>query len=563
MVTPNPILQSAVASATDSLPTSGYVALGYVGVDNFVWSNPRQCVVHLTANALSSAATLMAVCGEQWCITNFPKVNDKGETVGFLIQSIAGDIVTKCAEAGIYDADSNRGSGVWDSPSGLIVNSATLWSPTSAKSITRAGFDGHVYPKSRSIGIEPGNAIATPADLAELDEMLSAYIWGHASDPLLFSGWLVVAVLSGALSRRPHLCLTGPMGAGKTTARDVFGNMVGGMGIFGDAKSTPAGIYQTMRNDSGPVILDEGEPEGGTSNILRLVRMARSTYSDESSDGILQGTSSGNAKSFSMRLTFLLSAIAPPAFEAADASRWVLTEIKSVKKEAQLNPSRLITEDGYAACMGSRIKALIVSRHGVFVESLATFRTEIMAGTAKARQADTIGSLVAGWWILHNDRAPSAEQAKAIVAGLDTEAHAEAHSSSDEQDCLSAILRAVLRDGQDTLTVAEAIDRVTTDGRKCSWNKVLGHSGLKVDGARLHIATTESHQGVKALLKGSKFENGGWGPILNRLPDAVYNKSSWVAGMNQKIVSVIYPTREVAGLGEVVDLFEGVVRKVG
>lgn len=559
----NLTITSAVALAATSLPTSGYVALGYSGVDNFVWSNPRQCVVPLSANALSSAATLMAVCGEKWCRTNHPKVNDKGTVTGFIIQDVAGEIITACAEAGIYNADANRGAGVWSSPLGLVVNSGSLWSPTIKEPLSRAGFAGNVYPRSRTIGIEPGTAIATPADMAELDEMLEAYIWGHQSDPMLLSGWLIVAVLAGAILRRPHICLTGPMSAGKTTLRDIFGAFVGGMGVFGDAKSTPAGIYQTMRADAGPVLLDEGEPEAGGGNVARLVRMARSTYSDDSSDGILQGTSSGNAKSFAMKLTFLLSAIAPPALEAADASRWIITEIKSVKKEAQLNPSRLITEYGYAAKQGLKIKALIVSRYDVFVESLAIIRAAIMSGAAKGRQADTVGTLCAGYWILHHDTAPTTAEALALVAGLDTATHAEAHSSSDEQDCLAAILRAVIRDGQEALTVAEAIDRVNSEGSKSRWASVLGHAGLKVVGGRLQVAISETHVGVKALLKGTKFEHGGWGRILKRLPDAENNRPSYIAGLTQKIVSVVYPTREVAGAGEVVDLFEGTVRKLG
>lgn len=556
---------SASASAVEStLPAkSGFDALGYVGVDNYVWSHPRQCVVALTANALSSAATLMAVCGEKWCEENFPKKNKEKKTVGFLVQKLAGNIITKCAEAGVYNPATIRGAGVWDSKSGLVINGAKIWSPNGMP-ITRSGFEGHIYPISRDIGIKEGGAIASPADLAEWEALLDSYTWGHKADTITISGWLTIAVLAGALARRPHVCITGPLGNGKTSLMLIIAKIIGGMGVNGDAQSTPAGIRQKLGAGAGSVILDEAEnnSEKG-SNISRLIAMARTTYSDDSADGILKGTSSGESRSFSMRLSFLLAAISPPAFEAADATRWVIAEVKSLKPEAALTPSRLVTDHSRASRLGDRIKALIVNRYDVFVKALAVFRTTMLNANAKARQADTVGYLVAGWWILHHDVAPSQAQADAIVASLDNVTHTEAHSASDEENCLSAILRGLLREGQETLTVAEAIDKVNEEGSKSRWVAVLGRAGLKVSGARLQIATSDDHSGVKGLLRGTKFEGGGWSRILKRLPYAENNKSSHIASMTQKVVSVIYPTRENVGAGEVVELFEGTVRKIG
>lgn len=550
--------QSIPAAVAATLkPTGGYHALGYDGTSSTVWSHARECVITLSPSDLASPATLKSVCGPAWAVNNFPKLSKEGQVVGVDCGALSSAIISDCQSAGKYNPSIIRGAGVWDSKDGLVINSRSIWSPSGVH-VNREGYCGHIYPVSRDIGFDP-NTKPDGKEVEVIGKLISSYKWAHEADCVYVYGWIATAILAGALKRRPHLCITGPRGNGKSSLVSTLGKMLGSLGVSGDAQSTPAGIRQKMGNGSGYVILDEAE---SNASISRLIQMARTTYSDDSADGVLKGTSGGEARSFAMRLSFLLAAISPPAFEAADASRWVTVEIKHLKENAATDPSRLLIDDDYAAEVGERVKALIVSRYDIYTQSLAVIKTTIIAATGNARQAETLGGLLAGWWIFFNDEVISEADAVDVLGSLDMKAHAENQNASDEQECLESILRALVRDGQDTLSVAEAVARVRSEGAEMKrWARVLGHAGIRAEPQTISIATSDNNLGVKGLLKGTKFEHGGWGRLLKRLSGATTPTPITLASVSSRAVTVPHADPLAKKTGEVVDLFTAKVAR--
>jgi hypothetical protein len=542
--------------ATLTPATEGYVALGYAGTDNIIWSNPRACVLIIAAAAMTSPAMLMAACGPDWSIRAYPKIDKKTGARSLMTIDLAAAIISDCEKAGVYNPKLIRGAGVWSSGDGLVINGESVWA-TNAALVARSGHEGYIYPKVRSIGITADGAIATAEDIAEINDLLAGYIWRHESEFILVSGWITVSILSGALARRPHLLVTGKRGKGKSILMDTIGQLMGeNFGFHADAKTTPAGIRQTLNGGAGPILLDEAEGSTG-ANMDKLMEMSRSAYGDKSR-GVVQGTSAGDPRNFGLRACFMLACISPPKMATADKTRYGVVEVRGVTTEAALNPCRLILDHEHAASLGNRVKQLVVSRFNLYNTSLAVIRGAIIASGAEPRQAETVGGLVAGWWILNNATAMTEADAVLILPMLDAKAYAEAYTASDEEDCLDAILSSLVRDRQDSLTIAEAIAHINAKDEGKRWSDVLARVGIKVSESHIQVVSADEHAGLKSLLEGTKFAPGNVSRYLGRIAGAK-SKVVWMAEMSRRVIDVPLPNRQ----GDIVDIFDGKVRLAG
>jgi len=129
----------------------------------------------------------------------------------------------------------------------------------------------------------------------EMADCILAYRWKEANDALAFLGWIVAAVIGGALAFRPTLWLCAGKGQGKSfLVSDVLAKLFAEMSIpIGDP--TEAFIAEATKSDSLPTILDEFEPEGsqmqqaGWLNIMKSVRLA-------STGSAARGRSGGHGK---------------------------------------------------------------------------------------------------------------------------------------------------------------------------------------------------------------------------------------------------------------------------
>lgn len=139
--------------------------------------------------------------------------------------------------------------------------------------------------------------------MVEMAETMLQYRWREKNDGLAFLGWIVSAVIGGALSFRTSVWLSAEKGKGKSFLLDkvlseLFTDMPMPIG-----NPTEASIADIAKSDSLPIILDEFEPgqsrlqQNGWNNILLSIRLA-------STGGATRTRASGGGKASIHRARF-------------------------------------------------------------------------------------------------------------------------------------------------------------------------------------------------------------------------------------------------------------------
>ena len=170
--------------------------------------------------------------------------------------------------------------------------------------------------------------------------------------------------------------------------------------LFVQSNTTEAGIRQTLRNNSFPVVFDEADTdtqpeEARLQKIIDLMRQA----SSEGSAGIIKGTQSGEAMSFRIRSCFLLAAVNPKLKHSADISRITIMGLNNIPHSVQKEQFKKVLADiestltsSYCTSFRARSFSMIpVIRKNaeIFAGAVATIMDEQRAG-------DQLGALLAG-----------------------------------------------------------------------------------------------------------------------------------------------------------------------
>ena len=104
------------------------------------------------------------------------------------------------------------------------------------------------------------------------------YRWATPDDGRRFLGWMVAAIIGGALEWRPHLLLTAPAAQGKTwLLKNVLERLMGPM-LTSISDATPAAIAKVTQYASLPIAIDEAEPSDEW--VLELLKTLRAASSD-------------------------------------------------------------------------------------------------------------------------------------------------------------------------------------------------------------------------------------------------------------------------------------------
>lgn len=538
----------------DAAQSGGVVPLGFQEMLIVVWSVIRECIVRLAPRELTGT-TLVAACGLSWALRNFPKFNGKTADPVVDVARLRQHLVDACEAEGPFKEGRERGAGVWPSANGLlIVNGMNgVWCSDSTP-IPRFSPDGYIYQAGQSFDLLVDTPCASPDEVAELESLLDCWTWRHASEKMLLLGWFVVATVAAALHRRPHLCLTGRRGTGKTFFRLLLSFLYGDGCIAIDSDSTPAGIRQRIGRSAKAILIDEVEGHDQAKKFKALVVQARSAYSEEG-EGALRGSVSGKAISSPLVSTFLYCGVNPPAFEPSDATRWVVVEMLALREHAKRTPHPFVADEAYCRDIGRKLRRLAVARYPVLTASLEVIRRVIVARTGNARMADTLGTLLAGYWSLVNERPAEEREAETLFDSLNLSRHEEQQSELDEVDCLEAVLSclskftSVDRFGgvsRGEMPVGQAISKACL-GDKCAdvIHTELQNMGLRVlrkDGTwHLGVVSSPNHQGVRRLFSGTRWADGGWSTQLLRIAGAQRDQQRIGSIGSRKMVVIPVP----------------------
>ncbi|CAB4126845.1 hypothetical protein UFOVP78_22 [uncultured Caudovirales phage] len=487
----------------------------------FTTAEGRQ-VLALNARSLHTAGELVALAPLKWWENAFP-----GKT-GFVTAAAADSLIRASYGAGVFDPARIRGRGVWLDAgrtvvhvgNRLIVDGKDVPIPDLATS--------HIYEQARALPI----GIAEDASDAEAKRLLilcSEAAWTNPDrDGRLLAGWIVCALVCGALRWRPHLWITSEAGGGKSWILDnIIRPTLRDLVLAVQSKTSEAGIRGELGSDGRPVLFDEAETQndadrGRVQQILDLARQA----SSEDGGAIVKGTKEGGSRAYLIRSCFAMASVNLGLSQAADESRFVVLGLGSGDpeqfKELKRRHAEAFTE-GFAARLFARcLRLLPTIRHNAEVLADAIARSG-----AGRRAGDTLGTVLAGAMSLVDGRELTPAEADRVVSERDWVrlAAAEAKPEPEWRRALARLaqheVRLTNRNGRpETTTVGDLIGACVSGDEAISpadADAAMRRLGMRVDGGRLRIGNRS--EGVAAIFSGTPWATG-WLATLARAPSA-------------------------------------------
>ena len=151
------------------------------------------------------------------------------------------------------------------------------------------------------------------ADAAEILKICLALTWKGKLSGYMLAGWIVTAMIAGAMRWRSHIVVTGEPGAGKSWVMDyILKVIMGKIALIRSGGSTEAKIRKDIGSTARPVIMDEAESETqkDRSNMELVYGLAR-----KSSSGADLANFNGV---FPVKSSFCFAAINPRIIQGAD-----------------------------------------------------------------------------------------------------------------------------------------------------------------------------------------------------------------------------------------------------
>jgi len=475
-------LPTAVAVDASALP---YTPIGVDHGERFVLSNATRQVL----NVKTKADLFMLAPLSYWEITYADR-----EKAWY--DAALSDLTQACIEAGYYSPTKIRGRGAWHDDGRILYHAGdVLIDCDTGERIPLHEYRGrNIYEACEPVQV--GAAMVTAEEGQRLASIISGASWKMPGNGLLLAGWLMLAPICGALKWRPHVWISGPTQTGKSTIFKLIIEPV--LGSKGDGALSPsgatseAGLRQSLGLDAFPCYVDEFETD--SHDRQQQVQKTLFLFRQASSGGtIVKGTVGGKSQEFTARSAFLVASTVDAIDSTTDRNRITTLEIvkpDQTKRREQYRAFR----DGAASLIGDDFKVRFRSRairhaRGI-MEAAEIFADAIVEAGGDSRLGDQLGALLAGYWYLEHDDAPSIDEARFVAVPFVEDAPTDA--IPEERRCLDAMLHATVRfDDNQTHTVIELINAIRTNGpKRQAMMEVLAVHGIKYHDSALDIAPT-------------------------------------------------------------------------
>lgn len=524
-------LQSALPTPPPPPPpkvtTRPFKVLGYTkaadGVLYYFYSVESKLVHAYTAPSLGKSNLLSLAPAEYWSLL-YPGSR------GFNAEDAANNLIREAYAVGVFNTDHIRGRGAWIDDHRVVVHSGDRLIVDGDTTAVTDLDSSYIYEVNQPLNLRRGPAI-TPQQGAKFIEMLKTITWERPVNASLLAGWCVIAPVCGVLNWRPHVWITGGAGTGKTwIMREVVSELLGKAALVLQGESTEAGIRQMLGHDARPVIFDEAEAEDKASHdrIEKVLNLMRAS-SAESDAVMLKGSSSHEARSFTIRSCFCFASIIYQARKHADLTRVTVLGLKRNRQNPVESFEAL--KKTYAQVMTPEF---IKGFHTRTLELMPVLLNNIEVFTKVAaelfggqRLADQIAPLCAGAALLVSDKPITAAQAKKWIDQQDWRDEISLDEERDEYQCLNYLLEQVTAvevgeyGSKVERTIGELINTCCSGGQNITdirnARDRLGRLGIRCDGVTFTVSNTAS--AIKHLFKGTQWEKNH-GKVLQRIDDA-------------------------------------------
>ena len=241
---------------------------------------------------------------------------------------------------------------------------------------------------------QPPISLTDPASdtvMREFAEAVMEYRWRAEDDGRRFLGWLVAALVGGALEHRPHIALIAAASSGKTWLLEQVVEPIFGPVAFFYSDVSAAGLSRQTGMSSMPVVVDEAEPEA-LNAILPTLRTASGGVGNR----VRASVSGAGFDVQRNRFACLIVATAMPQVGAADSTR--LSMVSFGPPHAEFGP---IDTRIRAALRGSgpAIRSRIIRETAQIVAHADTVAARLRVTGADSRDANASAALTAGWCV--------------------------------------------------------------------------------------------------------------------------------------------------------------------
>lgn len=511
----------AIEDTTDRIMGLPFRLLGHSdGLHRYLPDN-GMTVVALTASAHTGLNLIQIAPLQSWEMA-FPAKD------GCKWNAAANALIQSSLAMPQYNPRAIRGRGCWIDGKSVVYHAGNKLA-VDGRIVPLSAFHSpnrSIYEAGIPINVDTSNALSNAAASRVIDlcESLSF------SEPLfgkLLAGWMALAPISGALTWRPHIWVTGASGSGKSW---IMGNIIhqlaGSTAVYVKGNTSEAGIRGRLRSDSLPVLFDEAESENQRAgnrmdSVIELARQA----SSEDGGGIIKGTQTGGSITYMVRSMFCFASIGVAAVKKADTSRIAVLNLVKTNNVEQFEAVKAIWKETVANakfCAQFRARSIrnaITTRHNAEV-----FSSCAVSYTGDKRSADQIGTLLAGAYSLTSTKPIEPEHAEEWLAKQNWQPYRVEAVDSDENQCLSHLMAAPLRiessRGPETITVSEAIQRSANDIQPSPEAWALNRNGIKVcnDGNSIQVAN--QHQGLERIFRDTPWAGAKWKGQLLRVEGA-------------------------------------------
>lgn len=472
---------------------------------------------------------------------DFPRINARGHAMGIEWDRVSKAAMNACARIGVFDEHRVRGRGAWRGDQGKLIYHAGDRIFFGDQVADPGVIAGHIYPRAAALphpwptSVQSG--LRGPTGV--LLKTIASWPWGDPTlEPQIVLGWICIAMIGGAVAWRPMLAVTGSHGSGKSHLLDLLDHLFAGAALF-VTDASGAGLSQWIRDQTLPVMVDEFENAADSrkaQEILSIVRQAAS------GGRRVRGGADHQGVDFTLRSAFCYAGINLPGMSAADRSRVAVVEIKQLPtgKAPGLIPRQLRET-------GRQLLRRMIDGWPRWDDTLAVYRSALLAARLTARSADVYAALLTGADLALHDGAVDTDYVDEIVERLTPRVELErADAQRDEDSCLSHLLSALLPpDGPGKRSVAELIASACNmlaypEARKEA-SQLLERHGIKI-GSKL-VAVANRHPQLGRLFAGTCWggradTTSGWVQSLRRLPDAVAIDKARFAGVKVRATAI-------------------------
>ena len=353
---------------------------------------------------------------------------------------------------------------------------------------------------------EPPVDLGQEATLQQTQAIASAvmrYRWATPGDGRRFLGWMVAALVGGALEWRPHLLLTAPGSAGKTwVLKHVLERFMGPL-LTSLSDATPAAISKVTQHASLPIAIDEVEPSD--DSVLALMKTLRAASSDFGSR--IRVSATGGVTFQQARFCALLAGTAAPALGKADATRYSPVSFG----EPVDDWPTVMQGIKFAMQKADAVRYRVIRRTAEIISTADRLADEFQVLGMDSREALASAALTAGWRFWGVDEKEVYSQP-------------EQSGQSDASDALLEILSIRHRIERGDISLLQMLSdgghaKDLADLFGLRWRRIETEDGVS---GELMIAA--KHRGLSRAMARSKWGNADLRKLLMQLEDVELSK---------------------------------------